>query len=89
MEAGTFEINAIKSSTMMRVRTPGCEVCVDVLVLLPFVLVPTEERCSPKELEKVSRAAPLSALALILVPLVDVVDGVDCELTDDAAAVPP
>ena len=80
MEAGTFEINAMKSSTIIRVRTLGCEVWVDVLVLLPFVLVPTDERCSPKELEKVSLAAPLSALALILVPLVEVVDGVDCVL---------
>ena len=46
-----------------------------------FVSVPTDDLCSPKELEKVSLAAPLSALALILVPLVDVVDGVDRLLT--------
>lgn len=50
------------------------------------MFVPTEDRCSPNELEKVSRAAPLSALALILVPLVDVVDDVGCVLA--GAAVP-
>jgi len=50
------------------------------------VFVPTEDLCSPNELEKVSRAAPVSALALILVPLVDVVDDVGCVLA--GAAVP-
>lgn len=79
----------MKSSTIIRVLTLGCPVCVDdvlvlvlvpVLAALPFVFVPTEDRCSPNELEKVSLAAPLSALALNLVPLVDVVDDVGCVL---------
>ena len=95
-DAGTLEISAMKSSTIIRVLTLCCPVCVDdvlVLVLellpevvvLPFVLVPTEDRCSPNELEKVSLAAPLSALALILVPLVDVVDDDGCVLLVDEA----
>ena len=77
MEAGTFEISAMKSSIMMRVLNPGCAVWVEVLVLLPFVLVPTDVLCPPNELEKVSCVPPLSALALILDPLVEVVDDVD------------
>ena len=85
-DAGTFEINAMKSSTMIRVRTLGCPVWVDWVELLPFVFVPTEDRCSPNELEKVSLAAPLSALALIRDPLVDVVEEDGCVL---AGAVEP
>ena len=78
-EAGTFEIKAMKSSTIIRVLTLGCPVCVDdelalvlELVTLLFAVVAAEGCCSPNKLDSVSLAAPLSVEVLILVPLVEV-----------------
>lgn len=74
----------MKSSTIIRVLTPACPVCVEellvlvlelVLLVLPFPLDPTgtDGRCSPDALDEFSLPAPpLSAPVLILVPLVEV-----------------
>ena len=83
-DAGTLEIRAMKSSTIIRVLTPACPVCVEellvlelvfVLLALPFPLDPpgTDGRCSPDALDEFSLPAPpLSVPVLILVPLVEV-----------------
>lgn len=84
---GIFEINVMKLFIMIRVRILGCEVCVDVLVLLLFVLVFIEECCFLKEFEKVFFVVLLFVLVFIFVLLVDVVEGVDCELIDDVVVV--